>query len=137
MATRTAGEAPQFPLNTWGPKGEHACLGSHRFRTYGATAGISPTASAGIPGVTATKLADGRYRMFHPPCPSGAVDVYLDMSQPSGVVAGWSAKRINIPQTGASGTIDFTTILELTGANNAPTGTTIQALFYVAPVSGG
>ena len=137
MATRDAGEAPQFPLNTWGPKGEHACLGSHRFRTYGATGGISPTASVGIPGVTATKLSDGNYRIGHPPCPSGAVDVYLDISQPTSGAQVYSARRVTTHQTGATGYIDFKVMLELAGATTPPTGTSIQALFYVAPVSGG
>lgn len=137
MATRDAGEAPQFPLNTWGPKGEHAVLGSHRFRTWGATGSISATMSAGIPGVTATRITNGQYRIGHPPCPSGIVDVYIEASSPSGTLAAnpyIAAQSHAQNQTGQTGFCDFR-ITQGGNTINPATGTTIKALFYVAPIT--
>src|SRR3954470_9995135 len=72
--------AGQFPLNSIGPKGQHAFVGVERMFFQGATGLVSTL--FGIPGLTATRVSTGTYRIQHPPAVS--VDVIPGMQSPSG-----------------------------------------------------
>lgn len=127
----------QFPLNAIGPKGQHAFVGVERMFFQGQTGLVSTL--FGIPGLTATRVSTGTYRIQHPPAVS--VDVIPGMQSPSGT----QFQANIIGQNPRSGVVDIHILNDSgnqTGAAsgfaqliNPPTGTELKMMFFVAPIT--
>ena len=129
--------AGQFPLNSIGPKGQHAFVGVERMFFQGQTGLVSTL--FGIPGLSATRVSTGTYRIQHPPAVS--VDVIPGMQSPSGTA--FQANVIN--QNVRSGIVDIAIYNDAAGIvgafsgmgalYNPPTGTELKMMFFVAPIT--
>ena len=71
---------PQYPLNSVGAKGAHGFIGTERIFFTGAT-GLVGTAY-GIPGVTATRVSTGLYKINHPP--AKMANIFPSVNAPTG-----------------------------------------------------
>lgn len=117
----------QFPLNSVGPKGEHAFLGIHRTFFQGSTGLVST--NYGVPGVTATRLSTGTYRYVLPK----ARAVYINPSIAGTSGTYYQANVVN-NTSGISGICDVQ--ISKGGVAQTPaTGTVMDLWFFVAPVS--
>lgn len=134
MPTATDAEAPQFPLNTVGPKGEHAFLGMHRVTFTGST-GIVAT-QYGVPGLVCTRVAVGLFRLNHTPAKS--VDFQVSYEGQSGTVL-QPQVHVQPHPTGASATGAAFFSLWSVGIGgtrtNPATGTSFLITAFVAPVT--
>lgn len=131
----------QSPLNTVGPKGQQAFVGVHKVFFSGAT-GLVAT-SYGIPGVTATRVATGAYRLAFPT--SRGVDIIPGVQAPSG--AHYNINVSNVQPY--SGTAEFQITRNHVGPiasgaavassylapHNPVSGTFANLLFYVSPIT--
>lgn len=120
-------EYMQYPLNAVGPKGQFAFIGVHRMFFTGSTGLVST--NYGVPGVTATRLSTGTYRLRLP----NARAVYINPSVAGTSGTYYSANVVN-NASGISGIADVQ--ISRGGAAQAPaTGTTLDLWFFVSPVS--
>jgi hypothetical protein len=112
----------QFPLRSVGPKGQNAFVGVHKV-FFSGTTGLVAT-SYGIPGVTATRIATGAYRLNYPP--TRALDIIPGIQAPSG-----NHYNINVSDVNSySGTANF----QVTRNNVGPIASgAAQASSYLAP----
>lgn len=133
----------QFPLNTVGPKGQHAFCGVGKVFFTGTT-GLVGTAY-GIPGLTATRLSTGAYKVQFPA--SKSVDIIPGVQAPTGVhydvqvgnVQPYSgtaelhiSQRFNTINSQSTGTSQPTGLLR---PQNPASGTCVNLLFFVAPIT--
>lgn len=140
----TFAELEQFGyMNVVGPKGQHSLVGMETIFFEGLT-GLIGTAY-GIPGVTATRVATGAYRMNFPSSPqaSGAMGVVLipSLNAPTGNFFGVNVTDVH-SVTGVAH-LNFTTAeMQVSGAPtnirrpvNPASGTRLHVLFYVSPIT--
>ena len=107
----------QFPINVFGPKGMHSIVGMHTIVFEGVT-GLVGT-SFGIPGVTATRVATGAYRVNY--------DSVIMTSGTPGVVI---MPGVNAP-TGNFYNVNINSVQSVTGVAH------IELTRPFVPVSGG
>lgn len=128
--------APQFPLNSVGSKGQAAFVGVAKlnFSASGALVGTC----YGIPGVGATRVATGAYNLTFPS--TVEVDIFTQIQQsPSGVIYDTAVNNVNAitgiaqlqifgqtPVGGATGTLT---------PQNPASGTTLSIMFFASPVT--
>lgn len=116
----------QAPINGLGTKAQFAALGIHRVFFQGATGLVST--NYGVPGVTATRLSTGTYRLATPK----GKGVYIN---PAIVGTSGTYYSINVQNVnGISGTAEFQ--ISKGGLPQTPaTGTVAELWFFVAPSS--
>lgn len=137
-------QAPQFPFNVGGNRGQMAFAGMHVLNVIGSglisyraqvTTGV-PTGfqSGGVPGVTATLLSAGNYDVRFPQSP--AVDIHPAVYGPSGAL--FRAQVVRGRQ-GLEPTASGTAIVQVFNPSgvvgNLPTGSSLALSFHVAPVT--
>ena len=131
------GESPQFPLNAVGPKGQHAFIGVENLFFTGST-GLVGT-MYGIPGVTATRVGTGVYRLAYPV--ARGVDIIAGIRAPSGMAYQVNVNQLN-PSSGTAeivvskgGPVPTGVASGFVQPINPVAGAQASLLFFVAPVT--
>ena len=137
---RPLGEA-QFPANTLVPNG---FLGTHKLFFVGATGNIG--SGYGVPGVTATRISTGIYRIQYGPVKG--LDIIPGIAVPSGAPA-YHVKQVTDKTNSLSGTTEFhiSTLNNIAGSGaaagvfsglagqlaNPVSGTILRLAMFAAP----
>ena len=130
MPTDFSDRVQQYPQNTVHPNG---FVGVHKLFFVGATGLIG--SGYGVPGVTATRISTGIYRVQHPPIKG--LDILPGVASPSGSPQ-YRVKQITETTNSLSGTTEF----HITTQNGiAPSGAAASSSSGLAgvlsnPVSG-
>lgn len=136
MALDFSDSIHQNPANIVQPNG---FIGTHKLFFVGATGNIG--SGYGIPGVSATRISTGIYRVQHPPIKG--LDIIAGIATPSGTtyhvnqstektnsLSGTTEFHILADKGGASGTFSPSGAYKLT---NPVSGTILRLAFFGAP----
>ena len=135
----------QYPLNVVGPKGQGAFVGSARMFFTGATGNVATF--YGIPGLSATRVRTGIYKLQSPmikemsiyPTLQGPTGINYTLSihdvQPYSGTAELHVTRLEAAaQTSASGA-DANTVSLTIRPQNPASGTRVNLLYMLSPIA--